>query len=332
MILPKDPNAPDKGIDDPIPQNKQPGTMPNVAPIIDQVPTNTAFTDTLSTPTPLVNTEGTNILGGAPLTTTSHNIPGTPGYVGPGGTNIGDPIGDNINLFSPTPIGGTGNVATTATDPNTALTTQTISRAPGVDRFALAQDAVKNWETATNPQFQADLRDANRVAAGAGRLNSGELRTSLGDITANRDIQRNAAEKSYLDDALAGTIADQFGDVGIAQQQQGFQAGQQQTAFEQALRQALGEDTLTGNAFQRALQEAEFGYQGNPSTTQLAISQIFGGQGAAGGAAAGALGQATGNQGTNPYVDALMQYLKGLPGYGGAAPAGTPVTSGLPNG
>lgn len=220
-----------------------------------------------------------------------------------------------------------GSVATTPTDPNNALTAQTIARAPGVDRFKLAQDQVNAWNDATQPQYEADERDATRRAAGKGQLNSGMLRTAYGNLALARDTQRNAQEKNYLTDALQGTIADQFGDVGIAQQQQGFQSGQQQNAFSQALQQATTEDSLTGNSFERALQAAMFGYQGNPADTQLALAGDYGKQAAGAGTAAGQYGQATSASaaGASPY-DALIKQIIAQYG-GGSSPAPAPATS-----
>lgn len=226
-----------------------------------------------------------------------------------------------------------GNVALSKTDPNNSLLGQTIARAPGADRFKLAQDNVNTWNEATQPQFEADLRAAKRIGAGKGQLGFGQLRTRQGDITEARDTQRNALQKQYFNDALENAIRDSFGDVGVAQQQQGFQQGQQESAFGQGVTQTQLEDQLTNSDFGRALQQAIFGSQGSPADTQLALANYFSRQGQNAGTAAGAQGKASAAQSTgNTYLDALRQYLESLGMGGGQTGTTAPDTIGLPAG
>lgn len=224
----------------------------------------------------------------------------------------------------PTPTGtaGMGNVARTATQPGTALTTQTLSRAPGADRYQLALQGLKDWNAASAPEFEADRRSTERRAAGRGQLGSGMLRTREGDLVANREKQRQYMASNALRDALTGSIEDSFRDVGVAQQQQGFQQGQQESAFEQALREAQGEDALTNSAFNRDLQRSAWGSQGNPGATQLDLADIYAKQAAGATGAAGAAGSAAGTpKGGGSYLDLLQQFFAkyGLGGGGGAS-------------
>lgn len=249
--------------------------------------------------------------GGTVVTSTANNIPGV-GSVGGGGLTTPTSTGG---------VGGMGNVDRTATDPKTALTTQTLSRVPGADRFKLALQGVQDWETSTRPGFEADVRDATRQAAGRGQTGSNILRGRYGDVTANRDLQRNAVTNQYLRDALTGSIDDSFRDVGVAQDQQKFQQGQQESAFEQALRQALGEDTLTNSAFRRAQDQSEFGSRGNPGGTQMDLAEFY--RQLAGGAtkSAGTAGATAGSGGSNAYIDLIRKLLNQYGG--GGAPAST---------
>ncbi len=179
----------------------------------------------------------------------------------------------------------------------TDLTSQLITPGAGADRLALANKYQTNWQNQTNPQFQADLRDAMRRAAGGGAIGSGALNTSLGDITGQRDIQRNAAMSNFLTNAEGGSIEDAFRKTGIAQQQQGFQAGQQGTAFNQAMQQAM------------------FGEGGDPTQLLLQLSQMYGNQAA--GAGAGVNQLIAGNSGLS------QQQLQQLIAAIGPRPAAT---------
>lgn len=226
----------------------------------------------------------------------------------------------------PTGQTGAGNVAQTATTPENALTLQTLSRAPGADRYQQAMSQWDAWQKSTNPQYQAANRDALRQAAAGGSLGSGMLNTSLGDLAANRQLQMDTQKQNFLSQALTGSIEDAFRDVGIAQQQQGFQKGQQDTAFQNAMQGAGLQEALRSGAFNRALQSLTAGSNNNPADVALMLSQIFGGQaGQASGSLGGlfgALGQRStsgGNAASNPNYLSLLTQLFG----GGAKPAGT---------
>jgi hypothetical protein len=196
-----------------------------------------------------------------------------------------------------------GNVAQTATTAENALTNSLLSRAPGADRFKIAGDQWDAFQKSTAPQYEADQRSAMRRAAAGGALGSGMLQTSLGDLSLNRANALDAQKQNFLSEALKGTIADQFGDVGIAQQQQGFQQGQQQQAFGNEVTREQLQESLTNGSFQRALQQLTAGSSGNPADTALLLSQIFGGQASQAGsslaALLGGLGQKQASGGTS---------------------------------
>lgn len=112
-------------------------------------------------------------------------------------------------------------------------------KAPLPSRIDLANQAVETSAKATDPYYQKSLRDAVSTAAGAGRLGSGMLRTSLGDLARNRALELdtlrsnaiNTATNSALDDAFRerdqGLASEQLqlsgelgrGNLGVAQQQ-----------------------------------------------------------------------------------------------------------------
>lgn len=139
-------------------------------------------------------------------------------------------------------------------------------KAPLPSRIDLANQAVETSAKATDPYYQKSLRDAVSTAAGAGRLGSGMLRTSLGDLARNRALELdtlrsnaiNTATNSAIDDAFRerdqGLAAEQLqlsgelgrGNLGIAQQQ----ANTSQTS-------ALGNLELAKSA--QANQASQFG-------------------------------------------------------------------------
>ena len=137
------------------------------------------------------------------------------------------------------------------------LTSQLITPGATTDPLTLAQQYMSAWDQANNPQFQANLRDANRYAASSGAIGSGALASSLGDVVQNEAILRNAAEQNFLTNAETQSVSAAFQKVQILLQEQQFQAQQQATAFGQA-----------------ATTE-QLGMQNNPAEMQLALAQIF---------------------------------------------------------
>lgn len=212
-----------------------------------------------------------------------------------------------------------------ATTPENALTGKTLSVGDTADRFKLAQDQWANFEKATAPQYQASLRDALRAGAAAGGLGSGQLRTSIGDLANQRALALDTQRNDLLNQALGGSIEDAYRNVGIAQQQQGFQNQQQQQAFQNELAGLGMGENLTQGAFQRALQQLTAGGQGNPADIQMALSGIFGNQASAAGQSLADLirGQAAqGQQGSSGGgdFDSLLQMILAqgkLPGTAG---------------
>lgn len=270
-----------------------------------------AGTSTVDTLRSLLGGGGTGTVGGG------SPVPmGLPGL----GVTSGVTTGSSIPGTNAAVGNLAGGVGLSPIDINNPLTAQTISRAPGADRFKIAQDQYDASVKAGEPQFQASLRDALRGAAAGGALGSGKLNTSLGDITATRQNALDAGRQGFLADALKGTIADQFGDVGVAQQQQGFQKGLSDTAFNQSATQSQLQDQLTNSDFQRNLQRFLAGTSGNPADIQLALSKIFGDQASAAGGAATNLfktqGQTAGTSGQADYLQQLDAAIRALSGGG----------------
>lgn len=157
-------------------------------------------------------------------------------------------------------------------------TGKTIQPGAGVDRFGIAQSRFDDAAKASDPAYQKTLRDATSQAAGAGRLGSGMLRTSLGDAANLRNTQLDSLRSGFLNDALTGSIDDSYKDIGIAQQQQGFQKSQQDTAFDQEVRAQQLDEALRNGDFTRYYELLNAGNAGNPSDAALTLSNSYGNQ------------------------------------------------------
>lgn len=231
-------------------------------------------------------------------TMTAGNVPGISGRVTP---NNSAPAAAPPPASTPTPgapppapiplatSSGASPYATASTNtPGGAFDylTKTIAPGAGVDRLALAKSNFQNFKDSTEPEYEATLRKAGQSGAAAGQVGSGMLRGTLGDIGLSRTRDLQSAQTGFLNDATNGSIDDNYKNIGIAQQQQGFQSGQQQNAFGQGVTQAQLEEMLKSGAFGRASTTAGLGFEGNPSDTALSLSGYYGNQ--AGQAGAGA--------------------------------------------
>ncbi len=234
--------------------------------------------------------------------------------------------GVSLPLASSQTSTGNSGVGLTPSDSATGnYLNQTIQPDQSVDRVKLGQDIFNTFQKSTDPAYQASILDAERNGAALGQIGSGGLRTSVGNLANQRGLQLDTARDTAAQNALTGSIGDMYNNIGIAQQQQGFQAGQQNTdrsfndaeqnqAFGQGATQAQLQDQLQNSDFARYLQLLNAGQTGNPSDTALALSNNYGQQASQAGQAAGNLiGSSVANQ--NSGIPAwLQQYLASLSG------------------
>ena len=158
---------------------------------------------------------------------------------------------------------GSNGVGLTPTNPADSLLGQTITPDNTVDRVQLAQDALHNTITnVLDPQYQADLRSANRLSFGSGRGVSGLNRTSLGNVQSDYERTKSNLTNNLLNAATTGSIDDLYRNIGIAQQQQGFQRDLLNDAFNQNFQTQQLSDAERQQLFNEALQQF---YAGNIS-------------------------------------------------------------------
>lgn len=209
-------------------------------------------------------------------------------------------------------------VSLTPTNPANDLRGQTIGVGPTANRADLAKTYIQNWDAADQPYFQRDQRAATSNAAARGQLGGGQLRSALGDVVQQHDLQRQNAQSNFLNDALRGSIDDAYRNVGVAQQQQQFQAGLQDQTFKQDL------------------SRYQVGTSGDPAATQLALAgQYRDNANDASGALSGLIGNTTGATSAQNQQTALEQLLAryGIGGTTGMTPPGAtpPYVSAVPD-
>lgn len=214
--------------------------------------------------------------------------------------------------------------STATTQPGSDLRSQTITANSGLDRMGLAQKMIENLRAQSEPQFQKTQRDLTQNAAANGQTGSGMFRTSLGDAARQHELDLQNGDLGFLSDALKGSVDDNRFATGVAQQQQGFQEGQQQSAFGQSFAQQQLQEALKNGDFQRALQMLGAGNQGNPADIEMMLSQIFGNQAsAAGNALGGAIQGRQQNSSSASDANIYQQILQQLYGKGAGTSSGS---------
>lgn len=234
-------------------------------------------------------------------------------------------------------MGNTGASYSTPIDPANPLTTREIQAGPTADRFKIAQDRWSDFVKSSDPAYQASLRDANRTAAAGGALGSGMLNTSIGNLALRRGEALDTQGRGFLNDALTGSIDDAYKNAGIAEEQQGFQAGRQDTAFNQDVVLKQLEEALKNGQFGRDVTKTQLGYQNDPSDMLMMLSALTGQQGTAAqkaltdyirskSSAGGGTGATTGASGNIDW-QALIDWYKQQSG-GGVPSTGTATNGG----
>lgn len=186
------------------------------------------------------------------------------------------------------------NTAPTLTPltPDNALTNSIIAPSANVNRFDVAKNQISDEiKNELEPQFNSDARTISAQSFGVGRGVSGNNRTKEGDLALQHSRDINQLTSNYLNPALTGTIQDSLNNANFAAGQQQFEAGQQNTAFNQAVTGQTLADQEQGQSFYQALQKLLAGSSGDPAQIQLLLSELYGGQSAQDSAAAGKLAQ-----------------------------------------
>jgi hypothetical protein len=150
----------------------------------------------------------------------------------------------------------------------------------GVDRTKLAQQMFDTFTEATNPAYEASIRDATRAGAGAGRIGSGQLRTSYGNLADQRNRQLSTAQQQFMENALEGSIGDQFNKVSALSGLEGQQYGEgvdsnNQLRTERGYQTGLGQQAFENAMAQWRQQQSDQGQQfGQSATTAQLLASL----------------------------------------------------------
>lgn len=295
-----------------VPTSVDPTTAPATTPTT--APTTTGYT-------PI---EGgiPDTFGGQPTQTQPISVPDPILIDGGGYGGAGQGGAPAASALTPT-TASNGTVSLTPTTPDNSLSNYTIGVGPTANRFGIAQDLLDQWDASSQPEETRQLQTLSQQAAGRGQTGSGMARGSFADLGRTYNQQRTTAQRGFLDDALNGSIEDAYKNVGIAQQQQTNQQGQQQTGFNNQVTVQQLQDSEAGQAWTQQFQAAGF------NATQ--IQQAFANAMAAQKLSDDETGQ-TFNQAMQQYLvgqsgspQDILQYLAGLyalpQGYTGTATA-----------
>lgn len=161
-----------------------------------------------------------------------------------------DLVGSQINPQQ------TAREATTAGQVDTAA--QSLANAP--DRGQIALDYLKNLDQQQANQRQLGIQDIGRSAAKFGRIGSGVVTTSLGDLQSQLNQQREQSLRQLAADAASGTMSDNLNRLGALSGLEGQQFGQNQSArnelrTERGYQYGLSQDALNQQIQNRLLQD-----------------------------------------------------------------------------
>jgi hypothetical protein len=161
----------------------------------------------------------------------------------------------------------------------------TVANAP--DRNALAQQQFQTFTQATDPAYQAAIRDATKAAAANGGIGSGMLSNEYGTVAEQRARDLDVAKQGYMQNALDQSINDRYKSLDALSGTQAQQFNQDQTT-QNALRgernyqYGLSSDATnnainaSNNAYNQGVGLTSSGFGYDPSQTLLAGSSSAG--------------------------------------------------------
>lgn len=167
-----------------------------------------------------------------------------------------------------------------AIQPGHDLRNQTIAPGQESNRFGLAKQYLDTYSQQQLPQFQSQLRSAIQGRAALGGLGSGMLNTDVGNLDLAQQRDYNAHAQNFLTDALGNQINDNANQRQELRGERGYENGLEDQGYNRARQGMYDQDYLTNSSFNRGLEQAQFGYGGNPAGAQAAAGDYYGQQSA----------------------------------------------------
>lgn len=146
--------------------------------------------------------------------------------------NMGQSATSNANAIQgrlaqgPVAFQGVGAAPSARQGQYAGMTDSAAQGLAGVDRFKLAQERFDQSAKDSQPAYEFANRVATQRAAAGGRLGSGMLRTDYGNLDLARGRELDSSRTRFLQDALEGTIGDQFNKTSALAGLEGQVAGQ----------------------------------------------------------------------------------------------------------
>jgi hypothetical protein len=224
--------------------------------------------------------------------------------------------------------GATVPYAQTSTfGPGADLRTTQIAPNEQANRYKIAGERFDQFAQATEPEYMKAIRKATQAAAAHGRLGSGMLTTDYGNLADRRASEMDRTRRSFMTDALEGSIMDDYRSRGELRGEREYQQGMARTGIGDRITEAELRDRLQNSELQRRLSAGEaasrLGYTESPYAYALqAAAQARNAQ-AGGGDWLGQLGQSMG-YGMQPVAGqaapaaapgGAMRYTPGASGY-----------------
>jgi hypothetical protein len=206
------------------------------------------------------------------------------------------------------PAGTPAGVGLNQIDPNADMRNTSVLPTDAVDRGKLVDDRFKNYLSGALPEFQRKLRGTFQDNAAMGRLGSGQLATSVGDLDLNAQREANQTYSDLTSNAAEGSIQDARNNRNEYRNERDYQGGLENQAYNRGIQGVTLEDALTNSAFGRSQAQNAAGQANSPTSTMELLSQIFGQQ--ATGAGQAMAGLVSGNAKNN-------QVNQGTPNQGG---------------
>jgi len=156
-----------------------------------------------------------------------------------------------------------------------SLTTSLGSQAP--NRLAIAQNALKTFDEQQADQEKLGVQNIGREAAAAGRLGSGMVSTSLGDLQTQLNRSRLQEERGLAGDVAGKTLEDRLAAISGTEGALGQLSGLD-TSAQEALRGERGyQETLDQQALDNQVRQygLEQGAQAQDFTENQDVNQLL---------------------------------------------------------
>lgn len=174
---------------------------------------------------------------------------------------------------APVPAAPQPNYASvTPINPQADLRGQQIAPGETPDRLAFANQRFDQFMSDSAPQVEAQRRDLLKNGAAMGRVGSGMLRTSFGDLASELNRQATNERSRLFTNAAEGSIGDQQNNRAELRGERDYQVGQEASAFNRGRQERFDQEDLLNSGFNRDVTRAQIGFQGNPSGAVGAVA------------------------------------------------------------